>query len=319
MTYHDASCLKEKEESDVSLVFCQAPRRRLRKRTVESVESEEDLQDEDVITHLQYDGAGGWEAKYATDRKVYKIRFGSIDSNFMEDTVSKCKRKHNRLVAIPKGSAVGSVAKQSSANQLSQILPSETGSVPGDLYNADAFCQRNCVLLAFQNSFSMGQLAEFVRHTSHVAYLDETFSDKLTKHLGVRTVIRDDLLIATESQFKSVLMAPGTSWMLSPVSVSGYTGHTVILTNSHWFDSALECAKYGEGIDMRMLDWPSAIDVAYDWDRWNCANLRQVFLPGCDGYLCGCGVRLTRAADIAQHNITEKHKKWAKWHSKQVC
>lgn len=82
-----------------------------------------------------------------------------------------------------------------------------------------------------------------------------------------------------------------------------------LLINNHWFDSALECAKSGKGIDMRMPDWPSAIDAAYDWDRWNCADLRRVFLHGCDGYLFGCGVRLTRVADIAQHNITKRHKK----------
>ena len=174
-------------------------------------------------------------------------------------------------------------------------------------------------LLAFHQSFSVAQLEQFISQIPHGAYVDETFADKIQQHLGVHTMIRDDLVIRTESEFRSTLMAPGTSWMLSPVRSNGYTGHTIIVTNNHWFDSALECAKSGTGIDMRLPGWPSAITVAYEWDCWNCANLRQVFLPGCDSYLCGCGVRLTRVADIAQHNVTKKHKKWANWRSKQVC
>ena len=34
----ELECLREKEEDDASPVFCQAPKRRLRERTVESVE-----------------------------------------------------------------------------------------------------------------------------------------------------------------------------------------------------------------------------------------------------------------------------------------
>ena len=274
-------------------------------------------EEEDVITAVMYDGDGGWKAKYAIDRKEYSIELSSLDAAFMRDTILKCKKRHGRLVAVPKGSA----AQQSSESQLPQIPSSENGPVPGDLYNADAFCQRNCLLLAFRESFSTEKLKQFIMDTPCPAYLDETFANKMMQHLGIHTVLRDDLSISTEAEFKSTLMAPGTSWMLSPVSVNGYTGHTVILTNDHWFDSALECAKIGNGVDMRVADWPSAIDLAYDWNRWHCANVREFFLAGnvYDGYVCGCGVTVNREADAAVHNVTKRHKKWANWRSKQVC
>jgi len=115
------------------------------------------------------------------------------------------------------------VAKQtqSAAIQLPQTLPREPGSVPGELYNFNAFCQRNCFLLAFRHEFSVEQISNFIKQAPYPAYVDGTFADKIRQYMGVRTVVRDGLLITTEVEFKSIVMAAGTSWILSPVSAGG--------------------------------------------------------------------------------------------------
>ena len=258
-----------------------------------------------------FDGRREWKAKYPVDNKWYTICYTSLDVGFLMDTIMRCRRKHNKSVELPKGS----VAKQSqsAAIQLPQTLPREPGSVPGDLYNANAFCQRHSFLLAFRHEFSFEQISKFIQQTPYPAYVDETFADIMRRYMGVRTVVRDDLLITTEVGFKSILMAAGTSWILSPVSVGGYTGHSVIVSGNHWFDSAHECAKVGKGVDMRIADWPSTIP--YDWKHWNCMKLRQLIMPGHHGYTCACGVRVNREADAAVHDMTKRHKKWARWRS----
>ena len=190
-------------------------------------------EEEDVITAVLYDDEEEvWKAKYAVDRGVCTIDFGSLDANFMQDTIGRCKRKRRKWVPIPQGSATGNTDQQSAVIQPSQIPTSEPGSVPGDLYNANAFCQRNCFLLVFRHSFSTTQIEQFTSQTPHSAYLNETFGDIVQQHLGVHTLIRDDITVQTEVGFRTILMEPGTSWMLSPVRADGYTGHTVIITNN---------------------------------------------------------------------------------------
>ena len=97
------------------------------------------------------------------------------------------------------------------------------------------------------------------------AYLEETFVDRLPHYFGITTGVRDDLLITTEPQFRSVLMAEGTTWMLSPVCNDGYTGHAVVVSNGHWYDSAVDVAKLGRGLNMSTCDWQKDVSRAYDW------------------------------------------------------
>ena len=104
--------------------------------------------------------------------KMYGDR-SSLHADFMRETIHRCKRKHRKWVPIPKGSVTGNVAEQSAVIQLSQILTREPGSVPGGLYNANAFCQRNCFVLAFHQSFSVAQLKQFISQIPHGAYVAE--------------------------------------------------------------------------------------------------------------------------------------------------
>ena len=91
-------------------------------------------EEEDVITAVLYDDEEKvWKAKYAVDRGVCTIDFGSLDANFMQDTIGRCKRKRRKWVPIPQGSATGNTDQQSAVIQPSEIPTSEPGSVPGDL------------------------------------------------------------------------------------------------------------------------------------------------------------------------------------------
>jgi len=175
-----------------------------------------------VITHLMFDGQS-WHAKFACDSTVWGIEYNSLDAEFMEDAILKCKRRHSRLVEVPKGSVRSRApgAEHSTVSQLPQIPSSEVGSVPGNLYCVHSFCQRNSFLLAFRVQFPVEKLHLLIEQTPERASLDGTFADKLSKHLGITTVVRGDLAIANESQFRSVVMAHGTSWMMSPVGVNG--------------------------------------------------------------------------------------------------
>lgn len=104
-------------------------------------------------------------------------------------------------------------------------------------------------------------------------------------------------------------MADGTSWMLSPVYESGYTGHSVVVHNGMWYDSAHNAAKSGTGVRMDFKkDWQAG--MPYAWKVWHCANLRQLFMPWSRGYVCNCGVRVNRATDAEKHPATKKHKAW---------
>ena len=267
------------------------------------VEQEESDREEDAITHIAYDGKGGWTARYAVDKGEYPIEFDSLDTDFMSDSLKKCERKYNRLVAVPKGSA-----QQGAVSQLSQISSSEARSVPGDLFSPDAHCQRNSILLAFREAVLVEKVALFTAETPSLAYLEETFADKLSRHLSINSVVRDDLIISTESQFKEIVMAIGTSWILSPISMNGYTGHSVVVKDGHWYDSAHECAKLGCGVDMQVDGWQNT--VPYDWNHWHCVNLRQLILPSFHGYKCGCGVQITRTSQAAEHVRTKRHRGW---------
>jgi len=66
-------------------------------------------EEEDVITAVLYDDEEEvWKAKYAVDRGVYTIDFGSLDAKFMQDTIGRCKRKRRKWVPIPQGRQYGS-------------------------------------------------------------------------------------------------------------------------------------------------------------------------------------------------------------------
>ena len=268
------------------------------------------MDEANVITQISFDGEK-WHAKYAIDNSVCEIDCDSLDPDFMSSSLQKCKRKYNRLVDVPKGSA-----QQNVGIQLSQVSSSEVRSVPGDLFSPDAHCLRNSILLAFRESFPVGKIEAFLADTPDLSYLEETFADKLSHHLGVTTVVRDDLALSTESEFREIVMAPGTSWMFSPVSMNGYHGHSVVVNDGHWFDSAHESAKLGFGVDIQVDSWQNTIP--YDWNHWHCVKLRQLIMPWCHGYKCGCGVQITRTAQAVEHVRTKRHKKWANWRSKQV-
>ena len=93
------------------------------------MQDESEESEEDVITHLMYDGEV-WKARYAIDKREYPVEFDSLDQEFLKPSIAKCGRTHRRLVAIPKGRAA---KKQSTEIQLSWALSSEVGSMPGDL------------------------------------------------------------------------------------------------------------------------------------------------------------------------------------------
>ena len=99
--------------------------------------------------------------------------------------------------------------------------------------------------------------------------------------------------------------------MLSPVYESGYTGHSVVVHNRMWYDSAHDAAKSGTGVRMDYKeDWQAG--MPYAWKVWHCANLRQLFMPWSRGYdiVCNCGVRVNRPTDAEKHPATKKHKAW---------
>ena len=194
---------------------------------------------------MVYDGAD-WHTEFAVDKLLYKTDSTSLDSVFMGDCIRKCRSNYIRLVPVPKGRAPE--AEHSTVSQLSQIPSSEVGSVPDNLYCVDSFCQRNSFLLAFHGQFPSEKLHLPIEQISERAYLDETFADKPRKHLGITTVVRGDLAITNESQFRSVVMAQGTSWMLSPVGVNDDTGHSVVISNGTWYGAAHENAKHGCGV-----------------------------------------------------------------------
>ena len=57
-------------------------------------------------------------------------------------------------------------------------------------------------------------------------------------------------------------MEDGTSWMLSPVYESGYTGHSVVVHNRMWYDSAHKAAESGNGVCMDKEDWQARMPYA---------------------------------------------------------
>jgi len=143
---------------------------------------------------MYYLGRGGqWHARFSVDSAVYKIKYSSLDAHFMKGTIRKCLRNHSRLIPVPKGRAV----EPSADHQLSRILPSELGTLPGNLYNVHCFCQRNSFLLAFRNQYPASTIQNFIQHTPDRAYLDETFANLLRQHMGVTTEVRDDLVITS--------------------------------------------------------------------------------------------------------------------------
>ena len=64
-----------------------------------------------------------------------RVDFVSLDVIYLQDTIHLCKKKPGVLAEIPKGNAL-----QSTANQFQCSPTSLFGCLPGELYNAGAFC-----------------------------------------------------------------------------------------------------------------------------------------------------------------------------------
>ena len=253
-----------------------------------------------VITDICYTKRHVWKAVYASDdMNMHAIDFQSLDHNFMADAIEKAKRNPGMPVPVPKGRA-----KQRVESQLSQDPSSGAGPVPGDLYNASAFCQRNAVLMAFSGEVTQAQLTRLMEKTNS-AMLDSSFADVISVELGMITIKHHD--ITTEAEF--VAMANSSvAWLFSPVRKDGYSGHSIVIRNGIWYDSAHMNAIASLGVPMVDPDWHA--ELPYDWALWKCTDVRQLLLPSQHGCGCACGAQISRTSDVQPHVGGKRHKGW---------
>ena len=235
-----------------------------------------------------------------SDAVEWEIDFVSLDVIYLQDSIDLCRKKPGMLVEIPKGNAL-----QKTANQFQCSPTSLSGCLPGELYNAGAFCQRNSLLLAFHSEFSDADRL-LVFESSKGAMLDAWYANNLQTKLGINSANLDPTNTAFE--FTSLFNAPDMAVQFSPVYVDGYTGHTVIVKNNMWYDSAHPNAKLGNGLDMSTADWH--LTLPYKWKLWHCVNVRVLWLKGTHGIPCKCGKLISRAVDARTHSGTKVHLRW---------
>ena len=127
-------------------------------------------QEEEVITHLIFED-DMWKARFASDGRVYPVHESSLDVDFMKRAMEKCKRdsNHGMQVAVPKGKATRGMSNGEEAHQqLTRGRRSGLSHVPaGALYNPDAYCQRNAILLAFSTHLTETQLRHWSSTHGH--------------------------------------------------------------------------------------------------------------------------------------------------------